>query len=66
MVDGFMDKVIKTLKNGDFKVVSTSYDVDVKYEFIPTMWRSRMDRRKSTSYTAGYSAKYGFYRDCRC
>ena len=65
MVDGAMNKVIKTLKNGDFKVVSTSYDIPVNY-VRDTKLQSRMDRRKYSSHTAGYSYKYSFYRDSGC
>ena len=31
MVDGIMNKIIKVLDNGDFKVISTTYDIPVKY-----------------------------------
>ena len=65
MVDGAMNKVIKTLKNGDFKVVSTSYDIPVNY-VRDTKLQSRMDRREYPSHTAGYSYKYSFYRDNGC
>ena len=60
-----MNKVIKTLKNGDFKVVSTSYDIPVNY-VRNTKLQSRVDSRKHSSHTAGYSYKYSFYRDSGC
>tara|TARA_Y100001963_G_scaffold136930_1_gene200068 strand:- start:411 stop:593 length:183 start_codon:yes stop_codon:yes gene_type:complete len=60
-----MNKVIKKLKNGDFKVVSTSYDISVDYN-RDTKLQSRMGRRESTSHTSGYSYKYSFYRDSGC
>ena len=61
-----MNKVIKTLKNGDFEVVSTSYDIPVKYNYNTKLWKSRLDSRKCTSHTTGYSYKYSFYRDSGC
>ena len=60
-----MNKVIEKLDNGDFKVVSTSYDIPVKYNG-DTKLQSRMDRRKYPSHTAGYSYQYSFYRDSGC
>lgn len=32
-MDGNMNKIIKKLKNGDFEVVSTSYNVTVIYSY---------------------------------
>ena len=66
MVDGVMNKKIETLKNGDFKVVSTSYDIPIKYHYNSELRKSGLDRRKYTSRTAGYSYKYSFYRDSGC
>ena len=33
-MDGFMNKAIKKLENGDFKVISTSYNIPVTYSYI--------------------------------
>jgi hypothetical protein len=66
MVDGAMNKVIEQLDNGDFKVVSTSYDIPVKYHYNSKLRKQRLDNRKHTSHTAGYSYKYSFYRDNGC
>ena len=63
MVDGAMNKVIKTLKNGDFKVVSTSYDIPVNY-VRNTKLQSRVDSRKHPSNTARYTYKHSIHRDC--
>ena len=57
-----MNKVIKTLKNGDFRVVSTSYDIPVNY-IRNTKLQSRMDRRKPSSDTTRYTYKHNIYRD---
>lgn len=57
-----MNKVIKTLKNGDFRVVSTSYDIPVNY-IRNTKLQSRMDRRKHSSDTTRYTYKHSIYRN---
>ena len=66
MVDGAMNKVIEKLDNGDFKIVSTSYDIPVKYHYNSKLRKSRMDRSKHTSDTAGHSHKHSVYRDNGC
>jgi len=33
-VDGVVNKKIKKLKNGDFKVINTSYDIPVIYTYV--------------------------------
>tara|TARA_R100001082_G_scaffold10589_3_gene5812 strand:- start:100 stop:282 length:183 start_codon:yes stop_codon:yes gene_type:complete len=60
-----MNKTIKILKNGDFKVVSASYGIPVNY-VRDTKLQSGMDSRKHSSDTARYSYKYSFYRDSGC
>ena len=62
MVDGIMNKVIKKLDNGDFKVVSTSYDIPVNY-VRNTKLQSRMDSRKHSSHTTRYTYKHNIYRN---
>jgi hypothetical protein len=66
MVDGAVNKTIKKLKNGDFKVVHTSYNIPVKYSYNKKLRKQRLDNSKHTSHTAGYSYKYSFYRDNGC
>tara|TARA_Y100000361_G_scaffold121998_1_gene114107 strand:- start:345 stop:524 length:180 start_codon:yes stop_codon:yes gene_type:complete len=55
-----MKNVIKKLDNGDFKVVSTSYDTPVVYN-DNRMW-NRVERRWISDNTSRYSFKYSFYR----
>ena len=33
-MDGIMNKKIKKLKNGDFEVVNTSYNIPVRYIYV--------------------------------
>ena len=56
-----MKHKIKKLDNGDFKVVSTSYDIPVVYN--DDMMRKRVERRRLPNHTAGYSIEYSFYRN---
>ena len=56
-----MKNVIQKLDNGDFQVVSTSYDIPVVYN-NNRMW-NRVERRRIPSHTAGYSVEYSFYRN---
>lgn len=56
-----MKNVIEKLDNGDFQVVSTSYDIPVVYN--DNRMRNRVERRRIPSHTAGYSVEYSFYRN---
>ena len=56
-----MKNVIGKLDNGDFQVVSTSYDIPVVYN--DNRMRNRVERRRIPSHTAGYSVEYSFYRN---
>jgi len=60
-----MNNVIKKIKNGGFKVVSTSYNIPVEYVNDKQL-QSGMERRELPNHTAGYSYKYSFYRDNGC
>ncbi len=60
-----MNHVIKKIKNGDFKVVNTSYDIPVKHVNDKQL-QSGLERRGLPNHTAGYSYKYSFYRDNGC
>ena len=55
-----MKNVIKKLDNGDFEVVSTSYDIPVVYN--DNRMRSRVECRWIPDNTSGYSFEYSFYR----
>ena len=56
-----MNNVIKKIKNGGFKVVSTSYNIPVEYVNDKQL-QSGVERRELPNHTAGYS----FYRDNGC
>ncbi len=66
MVDGVMNKVIKKLKNGDFKVVHTSYSIPISYASNSQLHKPRVDSGKHTNRRRGRIYKYSVYRDCRC
>ena len=56
-----MNNKIKKLSNGDFEVVSTSYDIPVVYN--DDRMRNRVERRRLPNHTSGYSVEYSFYRN---
>ena len=56
-----MNNKIKKLNNGDFEVVSTSYDIPVVYN--DDRMRKRVERRRLPNHTSGYSVEYSFYRN---
>jgi hypothetical protein len=60
-----MNNIIKKVKNGGFEVVSTSYGYPIMYEYNIGM-QSRLEGRRDTTHTTGYSYKYSFYRDNGC
>ena len=53
-------KVIKTLKNGDFEVVSTSYDIPVKY-VSSTKLQSGVGNSRGRNNSKRHSKKYSIY-----
>ncbi len=57
-----MNKIIKTLKNGDFKVVSTSYDIPVNY-IRNTKLQSGMDSGEHTNGRRRKIYKHSIHRD---
>tara|TARA_R100000008_G_C3559765_1_gene155399 strand:- start:147 stop:323 length:177 start_codon:yes stop_codon:yes gene_type:complete len=57
-----MNKIIEKLDNGDFKVVSTSYDIPVNY-IGDTKLQSRLGSGKCSTNTTRYTYKYSIYRD---
>ena len=59
-----MNKIIKTLKNGDFKVVHTSYNIPVSYVSNPQLHKSGVDSGKRANRRGGKIYKYSVYRDC--
>jgi hypothetical protein len=63
-VDGAMNKTIKTLKNGDFEVVHTSYNIPVSYVSNPQLHKSGVDSGKRANRRGGKIYKYSVYRDC--
>tara|TARA_R100000697_G_scaffold35977_1_gene47760 strand:+ start:493 stop:687 length:195 start_codon:yes stop_codon:yes gene_type:complete len=63
MVDGAVNKTIKKLKNGDFKVVNTSYGIPVKYSKYSKLRKPRVVSRKFTFDASGYFVKHSIYRD---
>lgn len=56
-----MNKTIKKLKSGGFEVVSTSYDLPVRYEFDRV--QSRLERRGDTNNSSRHSSKHSIHRD---
>ena len=60
-MDGNLKHKIKKLDNGDFEVVSTSYDLPVTYN--NNRMRKRVERRRLPNHTSGYCVEYSFYRD---
>ena len=58
-----MNKTIKTLKNGDFEVVHTSYNIPVKYVSDPQLHKSGVDSGKRVNRRGGKIYKYSVYRD---
>tara|TARA_Y100001938_G_scaffold48437_1_gene67475 strand:- start:491 stop:667 length:177 start_codon:yes stop_codon:yes gene_type:complete len=57
-----MNKIIEKLNNGDFKVVSTSYDIPVNY-IRNTKMQSRVDSGKCSTNTTRYTYKHSIYRN---
>jgi len=56
-----MNNVIKKIKNGGFKVVSTSYNIPVEYVNDKQL-QSGMERKRNPNNATGYCFKYGIYR----
>ena len=61
-----MNKIIKTLKNGDFKVVHTSYNIPVNYVSNSQLHEPRVGSGKHTDRRGRKIYKYSVYRDCGC
>ena len=59
MVDGIMNKIIKVLDNGDFKVISTTYDIPVKY--VNNELQSGVDNSRGRSNPKRYDKKHSIY-----
>ena len=56
-----MNKVIKKLKNGDFKVVNASYNLPITYEF--NRMRKRLERGRNTTNAPGYCYEHSIHRN---
>jgi len=58
-----MNKTIKTLKNGDFEVVHTSYNILVKYISNSQLHKSRVGSSKHTNRRRGKVYEYSVCGD---
>ena len=54
-----MNKIIKVLDNGDFKVISTTYDIPVKY--VNNELQSGVDNSRGRSNPKRYDKKHSIY-----
>jgi hypothetical protein len=59
VVDGIMNKTIKVLKNGDFKVISTTYDIPVKY--VNDELQSGVDNSRVRNNSKRHNKKHSIY-----
>ncbi len=57
-----MNKEVVKLKNGDFKVINSSYDIPIKYEYNDKL-QSGLERRRGSINSTRYNKQYGFYRN---
>lgn len=54
-----MNKTIKVLKNGDFKVISTTYDIPVKY--VNDELQSGVDNSRVRNNSKRHNKKHSIY-----
>jgi len=56
-----MNKVVKKLDNGDFKVVDSSYSIPISY--TTERMQSRLERGRHSTNSTGFCFKFGIYRN---
>ncbi len=56
-----MNKVVVKLKSGDFKIVNTSYNIPVSYNYVREL-QSGVERGRGSANSTRHSGKHSVHR----